>query len=334
VSIGVSVVIPTFNRAAQLERALAALSLQRTDPARFEVVVVDDGSNDSTADVLARPRPYRLHALRQTNQGPGAARNAAIRAAVGEIVVFIDDDVVPDSGLIEAHLGTQAHGPAVAIGPMLPPLDDVRQPVWSAWELRMLRKQYESMLTGRWAPTPRQFYTANASVPREALLRAGLFDVSFLRAEDMELAYRLQDAGLPFRFVPDAKVVHDTPRSLTSWLRLGADYGRYDVEISRQRHREQIVPMMVSEYRSDRHPVLRAAARLTAGRAAPMLGVRAAGPLVIRGAAMLGIERVSFAACSVVFNLQYWDAVCRSLGRDAWWAAVDGAGRPDERVPA
>jgi len=334
VSPEISVVIATYNRASQLERALAGLAAQTLDPARFEVVVMDDGSSDATADVLARARPYRLLALRQENAGPGAARNAAIRAAQGDLVVFIDDDVIPDAGLVEAHLRAQRSGPVAAIGPMLPPADGARQPVWSAWELRMLKKQYDSMSAGRWAPTPRQFYTANASVPRGALLRAGLFDTSFLRAEDMELAYRLQDGGLPFRFVPEARVIHDTPRTLAGWLRLGADYGRYDVAIARQDHREHMIPMMASECRTNRHAALRALARLTAGRGAPMRCVRLVGPVAIRATAAVGFERLSFAVCSIVFNLQYWDAVCRALGRDPWWAAVDRAGHSSERLPA
>lgn len=329
-SLDVSVVIPTYNRAAHLRRVLRALSEQDLDRTRFEVVVVDDGSRDATPDVLKEAREYPLTALRQENQGPAAARNAAIGVAAGRVVVFIDDDVVPAPSVLSTHLDANAPGAAatVAIGPMVPPPGgDRRQPVWAAWELRMLEKQYGAMASGLWAPTPRQFYTGNASVPRDALLRAGLFDPSFTRAEDVELAYRLEDLGLRFRFLPDAPVVHDTPRSLAAWLRLGADYGHYDVVLCRERGRAHRLESMVEECVSDRRPAMRAVARVVAGRPALMCAVRVGGPLAIRAADAVRLRRLALAGCSAVFNLQYWDAVCRELGRDAWWSAVDSASR-------
>lgn len=332
-SLDISVVIPTYDRAAYLRRTLDALERQDLDRGRFEVIVVDDGSHDATPDVLSAPRPYALRALRQENKGPGAARNAGIRRAAGATVVFIDDDVIPSRELLGKHLRAQNEAPAAVIGTMLPPAHAGRQPVWAEWESRMLRKQYDDMLAGRWAPTPRQFYTANASVPRNALERAGLFDPSFARAEDMELAFRLQDRGLPFRFVPDAEVVHDTPRSFEGWLRIAPLYGHYDVVMWRDKGRTQILSNVAREYRFGRHPLLRAAARVVVGRRAAMLAVRAAGGLGIRAAAALGARRAALAGCSAVFNLLYWDAVCSELGgRAAWQRALDREGQARDRA--
>ncbi|MDE3095527.1 MAG: glycosyltransferase family 2 protein [Chloroflexota bacterium] len=335
-SLDISVVIPTYDRAPYLRRTLDALEDQDLDRARFEVIVIDDGSHDATPDALSVPRPYALRALRQENQGPGAARNAGIRCAAGAIVVFIDDDVIPPRELLGKHLRAQEEAPAAVIGTMLPPPDAGRQPVWAEWESRMLRKQYDDMLAGRWAPTPRQFYTANASVPRDALVRAGLFDPSFARAEDMELAFRLQDLGLPFRFVPDAEVVHDTPRSFDGWLRIAPLYGHYDVVMWRDKGRSQILGNVAREYRFGRHRLLRAAARIAIGRRAAMLAVRVGGSGAIRVADFVGSRRAALAACSAMFNLLYWDAVCSELGgRAAWWRALEreGQGR-DQPAPA
>ena len=100
----VSVVIPTFNRIDTLPEVLEALARQEGAPS-FEVIVVDDGSTDDTADWLAE-RPHddlSLRALRQENRGPAAARNAGVAIARGEWVAFLGDDTVPAAGWLR-HL--------------------------------------------------------------------------------------------------------------------------------------------------------------------------------------------------------------------------------------
>ncbi|MER3420153.1 MAG: glycosyl transferase family 2, partial [Chloroflexota bacterium] len=79
-----SVVIPTFNRRARLERLLRALEDEHAAGPRFDVVVVVDGATDGTEAMLAALRPrYPLYVLRQPNRGPAAARNRGVTAAAG-----------------------------------------------------------------------------------------------------------------------------------------------------------------------------------------------------------------------------------------------------------
>jgi glycosyltransferase involved in cell wall biosynthesis len=198
-----SIVVTTYNRATQLARLLEALERQSAID-EFELIVVDDGSADETASVLAASRDYPLRTSHQANAGPASARNAGILAATGEYVLFIDDDVIPSDDLAERHLAAQRTRPGVVIGRML--AHRRRQPVWSAWESRVLEKQYGEIQAGAWPPTARQFFTANASVPRADLLGVGLFDPSFPRAEHVELAYRIHDPKVPFALEPDAMV--------------------------------------------------------------------------------------------------------------------------------
>lgn len=110
-----SLVIPTRNRARVLERTLAALTGQR-GPA-FEVVVVDDGSEDATPDVA---RAYRdrldLRYLRRAPRGIAAARTAAMRAAKGDILIQTDDDRVPAPTFVADHVAAHADGPRVVAG--------------------------------------------------------------------------------------------------------------------------------------------------------------------------------------------------------------------------
>src|SRR5947209_498379 len=101
----VSVIVPTYNRRTRLGRLLAALDRQHRSGVRFEVVIAVDGATDGTAEMLAGLRPsFPLEVIKLAQGGPAAARNAAIAAATGEVLLFLDDDVVPQDGLFERHL--------------------------------------------------------------------------------------------------------------------------------------------------------------------------------------------------------------------------------------
>src|SRR5579859_3268611 len=100
----ISVVIPTYNRRDSLLRTLAALERQAYPFDRFEVIVVSDGATDGTGDaVRALSTSYRLRCLEQVNSGPSVARNHGARAACGEVVVYLDDDVEPLPRFLERH---------------------------------------------------------------------------------------------------------------------------------------------------------------------------------------------------------------------------------------
>ncbi|MGE4558772.1 MAG: glycosyltransferase family 2 protein, partial [Desulfobulbus sp.] len=89
----ISVILPTYNRAAFLERSIGSVLGQRL--ACDELIVVDDGSTDATVAVveqIAADSPVPLRLLRQENRGAAAARNAGIRAAGGELLAFLDSD--------------------------------------------------------------------------------------------------------------------------------------------------------------------------------------------------------------------------------------------------
>jgi glycosyltransferase involved in cell wall biosynthesis len=318
----VSVVVPTFNRRASLQRLLIALAAQTYPVDGFEVVVVDDGSTDGTAELLERlAMPYPRRVLRQANGGPALARNRGVDAARGELIVFLDDDVEPLPELLAEHVA--AHGAAadlVVIGPMSPPTDWSR-PAWVAWEEEMLQAQYRAMLAGEYPCTARQFYTGNASLSRVRFLAAGGFDGSFKRAEDVELAYRLRDGGARFVFNPRADVRHFASRSFTAWCRTPYQYGRYDVAMGRDKGHEAFA-CAVHEFHA-RHSLNRLLAWLCVGRrplvALAVLGLRIATLI----APALGAPRAARFALSGIFNLLYWQAVSDELGgRAPMWRAI------------
>ncbi|HEU5367275.1 MAG TPA: glycosyltransferase family 2 protein [Ktedonobacterales bacterium] len=326
----VSLVIPSHNRRASLQMVLEGLDRQTILPEQFEVLVICDGCTDDTVAVCrSRATRYTLRIIEQTpNQGPAAARNRGVEAARASLILFIDDDVVPEPTLIAEHLRLhQTDERAVVIGPLLAPAGFRLNP-WTGWEEAMLEKQYRAMSAHAWKPTPRQFYTGNASVRREHILQAGGFDASFRRAEDVELAFRFSDLGLRFYFNPDAKGWHHALRSLRSWLSIPTAYGQADVAMHRN-GREVILRRMAKEFHLRQRPLQRLA-RLCVGRAwllRPVVG----GLLVTASfAAWTGQQKAAYGAYSAIFNLRYWQSVCEQLGgAPAFWALVQQyAGTP------
>jgi GT2 family glycosyltransferase len=115
----ISVVVPTYNRGRRLGETVSSILASRLDAVgRAELIVVDDGSPipASLADVVA-PEAIPLRLLRQENAGPAAARNAGFRAAQGEIVLFVDDDIIVPAQLLQEHVSAHARlGDVVVCG--------------------------------------------------------------------------------------------------------------------------------------------------------------------------------------------------------------------------
>jgi glycosyltransferase involved in cell wall biosynthesis len=330
----VSVVIPTYNRLSRLQRVLGAFETQTFPRDRFEVVVVSDGSTDGTDDYLAHvDAPFTLRVVTQRNAGPAAARNRGVQEATGGIVLFVDDDVVAVPELIDQHVGShcRAGHDAVVIGPMMTP-DDFEMRPWVEWEQQMLYKQYDAMSTGRYAATFRQFYTGNASLPRARFLEVGGFDTRFRRAEDVELAYRLDRVGLRWIWNADAIGHHYADRPYASWLRTAHDYGVNEVVFGRNEGQDPTLSRVRAEF-ARRSPVIQALARACV--AAPWLETAIALPL--RGAAFgghaVGAKRVSQYALSSLFNMAYFSGMAKELGgADEFRRVVVGERRPGRAV--
>lgn len=310
----ISVVIPTYDRLPQLKRTLAGLADQVGIDRELEVVVVSDGSTDGTDEWLGSDAtPLPVVACFQANSGPAVARNRGIAAARGRLVLFLDDDVVPMPDVVSVHLARHgASDDLVVVGRMDTP-DDVRLSPWVGWEQRMLYKQYDAMLRGDWEATPRQFYTGNASLVRRHVEAVGGFDAAFRRAEDVELAYRLADAGLEFVFAPDAVVLHYAERSFGAWRSNASSYGRNDVIFARDHGRAWLLDAVSSEFHG-RHRFVQALTTMSLRQ--PRFGriVTAAMTSVARAAGRGGLSRATGAALSAVYNLEYYRGMAEELG--------------------
>lgn len=200
-----SVIIPAHNRADLVHHTLASLAGQSLAADLYEVIVVDDGSTDGTPEVVAAlgSGARRIRLLRRAaNRGPGAARNDGVRDAGGEIVVFVDSDIVVRPDFLAHHLEAhrQAHRAVLCRGPVVP-----------VSELPPAAASGERLpLAGL---SPSYFDPANASLPRSELLAAGLFDERFgtYGWEDIDLGFRLQQRGLARVFRRDAVAYHLQP---------------------------------------------------------------------------------------------------------------------------
>lgn len=303
----ISVVMPSYNRLGRLQHVISALERQQYPAECYEVIVVSDGSSDGTDDYLKAYRSERnLRWFTQANRGPAAARNLGIDKAKGELIVFVDDDVVPQPQLLAEHV--RAHNEAArdvaVIGPLLSPDGFVMTP-WVRWEQEMLMKQYRALQGGIWQASARQFYTGNASLPRARILAAGGFDENFRRAEDVELAYRLADRGLDFVFAMDAVGMHFAERSFTSWINAAYTYGGNDVIFARDRNQKWLLSAIENEFHQ-RHVLIRSLVGMCKGRPQLTSLTTSALKFAADAAGMLRVERLEEIAYSGLFNLQYY----------------------------
>jgi glycosyltransferase involved in cell wall biosynthesis len=128
-----TVVIPTYNKKPRLKVVLESFNFQNANRSDFEVVLVDDGSNDDTKTLIDEIHfDYNFRYFFQDNQGRSAARNKGIEESKGEILVFCDDDTIPSDSFIERHISNhKSSGQFVVHGAIfdLPPLKFFKDPV-------------------------------------------------------------------------------------------------------------------------------------------------------------------------------------------------------------
>ena len=215
-----SVVIPTYNRLPMLLRVLDALAAQ-VDAPPFEIIVIDDGSSDETASVIAQ-RPG-ITFRTQPNGGPGRARNHGVSIATGRIILFIGDDTVPEPDFLAEHARIhreQGNDPLVAClgytgwprGERVTAFMDYINDFGLQFGYRLIRH-------GDVVPF-NFFYTSNISIDRELLVEHP-FDTTFPSAawEDIEVAYRLDRKGLKIHYNERAVTRHYHQMNVDSFAR-------------------------------------------------------------------------------------------------------------------
>jgi glycosyltransferase involved in cell wall biosynthesis len=198
-AIKISVVIPTYKRPDLLIKCLDALVVQNFEWNEFEIIVVSDGPDEATGDVLRawhalNPLQFKYLHLPQ-KKGPAAARNYGWRNAKGDLIAFTDDDCIPAENWLQAFYSSWCPGTSIAFtGKTIVPIPD--RP--SDYERNTANLQTAD------------FITANCCCSRNALELTGGFDEQFSMAwrEDSDLEFRLYQQQIVIRKIDDATVVH------------------------------------------------------------------------------------------------------------------------------
>jgi mycofactocin system glycosyltransferase len=237
----ITVVVPTRNNREGLERLLAAV---RGHP----VIIIDDGS-DAPIDISsAVTGGCRVTVLRhEVARGPAAARNAGMRAATTEFVAFLDSDVVPRAGWLEVMLGHFSDPSVALVAPRIVALDiesnDLARYEHSRSSLDLGPR--EAQIRARSAVS----YVPSAAMlaRRRVLLDAGGFDETMQVAEDVDLCWRLEEAGWRLRYEPAAQVAHDHRVSFLHWFSRKMFYGTGAAPLG-ERHASAVAPLNVSPW--------------------------------------------------------------------------------------
>ena len=200
-----SIIIPTYNRAEKLRRCLEALTKQTQPASDFEVIVVVDGSTDSTLEMLANLETlFTLRVIQQQNSGQPAALNRGASESGGRISIFLDDDIIVTPHFVAEHLRPHtASDRVVGIGQLTLTLsadaDWFARGFAQGWSAH-----YEEFNRGKRQPDWDDCYGGNMSVLRAVFMAVGGNVTDLRRGYDVELAYRLKQYGCSFEYLLEA----------------------------------------------------------------------------------------------------------------------------------
>lgn len=202
----ISVIICTYNRKNILKKCLENVFCQEFPSTDYEVIVVVDGSTDGTGSMLQEFSSLsHFKVIWQENKGAAAARNRGGREASGDILLFLDDDIMAATGLLTEHLRCQNLGHSLVLGniPLYPAKSADFMTEGTKW---WAQNQFKKMAQKNYQLTFRDIYFANASISREVFFEMGGFDEQFrfYGLEDREFAYRLLKTGIKPVYSPQA----------------------------------------------------------------------------------------------------------------------------------
>jgi GT2 family glycosyltransferase len=228
-----TIAIPSYQRRDRLLRLLSALDDQISGSSGdMQVVVVIDGSTDGSVEALRRLKMAApLEVRSQPNLGRASARNSALSAAQGELIWFLDDDLIPSPGLLDRHRTEHEKASShLMLGPCPPSATVAMDRSWMRW----WEDHHAGLEQAGRVDRFDRFTVANLSGPTHVFRAAGGFDGSFTEygLEDFELGVRLLAAGVEVRFDAQAVAWHDHSESQRVAITRNRSIGRNSVRLA------------------------------------------------------------------------------------------------------
>jgi glycosyltransferase involved in cell wall biosynthesis len=220
-----SVIVPVWNAAHDLDACLQALLDQSVPADTYEVIIVDDGSTDNSAEVAGR---YPVCVIRQQHHGPASARNAGARQAQGRFLLFTDADCVPVQTWIEEIVRPLEANCHVAA------CKGVYRTQQRGLIPRIAQVEFEEKYANLRRHTSIDFVdTGSAAFRADAFWGAGAFDTSFPvpSNEDTQLSFTLASQGWQLMFAEGAVVEHRHSQTLAQYLRRKWRHGFWRVKV-------------------------------------------------------------------------------------------------------
>ncbi|MGH9017784.1 MAG: mycofactocin biosynthesis glycosyltransferase MftF, partial [Acidimicrobiales bacterium] len=241
----VTVVVPVRDRPAQLRRLLHHLG----DLGDLVCVVVDDGSVDPSATQAIAVAAGAGFVALPVNEGPSSARNRGLAAAGTPLVAFVDSDCVPSPGWLDPLLGHFDDPLVAAVAPRIVPAPSTAGTSTAFGRYQGVHSSLDmGTAEGPVRPLSRIPYVPSAAlVVRRDVAGARLFDPELRGGEDVDLVWRLHEAGWDVRYVPQSTVAHDGPASLRPWMARRFFYGTTAGPLAR-RHPGAVAPVTTSAW--------------------------------------------------------------------------------------
>jgi GT2 family glycosyltransferase len=230
-----SVIIPTFSRPRRLDACLGRLTEQTYPYDRFEVIVVDDGGSHPLDTLVSHyGQILDISLFRQENSGPAAARNSGAKKARGELLVFTDDDCLPDTRWLESIARAHGQAPEVLLGGTV--VNHYSENTWAVTSQLILDTAYSFY---NHDPDDARFFASNnLALPASAYRDMGGFSPAFrIASEDRELCDRWRWLGHRLVSVPGAVVEHAKELRWRGFVRQHFNYGRGAFQYHRERAR-------------------------------------------------------------------------------------------------
>lgn len=315
----ITVVIATYNRGHSLKKLLNTLSTQTLEADRFEVIVVDDGSEIPVESVLDDQNwPFAFTLIRQENAGAAAARHAGIGDSRGDIIVITDDDMEVRADFLEKHQVAHNRGADVVLGRIVQSSSFSEMPIYTRLQQYHFNQKFE-----KWASQHElhgeNLYTGNVSFKRKLYNDVGGFDLTLRLSEDRELGARFEKACAKFVFASDAIAINGSDHvDFESWMEMARRYGGLDWQFARN-HAEidHIDPFFfIFMVNPISRPVFAAV------MAFPQVASTLTRTVVKISEAVdkLHMERVAFAGTTLAYGIQYYRGVREEAGslRAVW----------------